>query len=119
MKEKKLSLTSQIFIGLLSGLVLGFLVHYFLPAGPFKDRFLINGVFQLFGTGFIRLMQMLVVPLVFFSIVTGAMSIRGYQTPRKGGFKDPGLLYPHYSFSHYHCPGLFSIDQPWRRPKLV
>ena len=87
MKEKKLSLTSQIFIGLLSGLVLGVLVHYFLPAGPFKDRFLINGVFQLFGTGFMRLMQMLVVPLVFFSIVTGAMSIGDTKRLGKVGLK--------------------------------
>ena len=87
MKEKKLSLTSQIFIGLLSGLVLGVLVHYFLPSGPFKDRFLINGVFQLFGTGFMRLMQMLVVPLVFFSIVTGAMSIGDTKRLGKVGLK--------------------------------
>lgn len=87
MKEKKLSLTSQIFIGLLSGLVLGVLVHYFLPAGPFKDRFLINGLFQLFGTGFMRLMQMLVVPLVFFSIVTGAMSIGDTKRLGKVGLK--------------------------------
>ena len=87
MKEKKLSLTSQIFIGLLSGLVLGVLVHYFLPAGPFKDRFLINGLFQLFGTGFMQLMQMLVVPLVFFSIVTGAMSIGDTKRLGKVGLK--------------------------------
>lgn len=43
---------------------------------PFiKNTILINNIFYLGGTGFIRLMKMLVVPLVFFSIVVGVASI--------------------------------------------
>lgn len=91
MNKKKLSLTSQIFIGLLLGLVLGVAVHYWLPDGYFKNTILINGIFQLFGTGFMRLMQMLVVPLVFFSIVTGAMSIGDTKRLGKVGLKTLGL----------------------------
>lgn len=40
-----------------------------------KDIILINNVFYLGGNGFIKLMKMLVVPLVFFSIVVGTASI--------------------------------------------
>ena len=40
-----------------------------------KDIILINNVFYLGGNGFIKLMKMLVVPMVFFSIVVGTASI--------------------------------------------
>lgn len=39
-------------------------------------KILVDGVFFLFGQGFIRLLQMLVVPLVFFSIATGVMQMK-------------------------------------------
>ena len=43
---------------------------------PFiKNVVLIDNVFYLGGNGFIKLMKMLVVPLVFFSIVVGVASI--------------------------------------------
>lgn len=87
MKKNKLSLTSQIFLGLFLGVVLGISLHYLVPAGPLKDDILVGGVFNLFGTGFMRLMQMLVVPLVFFSIVTGAMSIGDTKKLGKVGIK--------------------------------
>ena len=48
---------------------------------------LVNGVFDVLGQGFIRLMQMLVVPLVFFSLVTGAMSMGDTKKLGKIGVK--------------------------------
>ncbi len=76
MKEKKqLGLTTQIFIGLIGGAIVGLILNYLVPNGTFKDTVLINGVFYVVGQGFIRLMQMLVVPLVFSSLVCGSMSI--------------------------------------------
>jgi Na+/H+-dicarboxylate symporter len=75
-KEKKqLGLTTQIFIGLIGGAIVGLILNYLVPNGTFKDTVLINGVFYVVGQGFIRLMQMLVVPLVFSSLVCGSMSI--------------------------------------------
>lgn len=74
-KKEKLSLTSKIFIGLILGAVVGIIINKFLPNGHIKDDILVGGAFRLVGDGFIRAMQMLVVPLVFSSLVTGSMSM--------------------------------------------
>lgn len=74
-KEKTLGLTSKIFIGLIGGAIVGLILNYLVPAGSFRDTVIINGIFYVIGQGFIRLMQMLVVPLVFSSLVCGSMSI--------------------------------------------
>lgn len=75
MEKKKLGLTTKIFIGLITGAIFGILLNYFVPSGSLKDDIIINGVLYVIGQGFIRLMQMLVVPLVFCSLVCGSMSI--------------------------------------------
>ena len=62
--KKKMGLSTQIFIALLAGAICGVCVHYFLKEGYFRDTILVGGVFYVLGQGFIRLMQMLVVPLV-------------------------------------------------------
>ncbi len=80
---KKMGLTTQIFIGLLAGAVVGILINYFMPAGHIRDDIIIGGVLYVVGQGFIRLMQMLVVPLVFCSLVCGSMSIG--DTKKLGG----------------------------------
>lgn len=71
----RLGLTSQILLALVLGLLAGVALHYLAPAGALRDDMLVDGVFYLVGQGFIRLMQMLVVPLVFCSIVCGAAAI--------------------------------------------
>lgn len=71
----RLGLTSQILLALVLGLLAGVALHYLAPAGTLRDDMLVGGVFYLVGQGFIRLMQMLVVPLVFCSIVCGAAAI--------------------------------------------
>lgn len=73
--EKKLGLTTLIFISLLLGAGFGIILHYWIPEGYVRDTVIINGVFYVVGNGFLRAMQMLVVPLVFCSIVCGSMSI--------------------------------------------
>ena len=74
-KKGKLSLTSKIFIGLIAGAIFGIVLNYCVPGGYVKDTIIVGGVLYIIGQGFIRLMQMLVVPLVFCSLVCGAMSI--------------------------------------------
>ena len=74
-KKKKTGLTTKIFIALILGAIVGIILNYFVPAGNIRDNFIINGVLYVVGQGFIRLMQMLVVPLVFCSLVCGSMSI--------------------------------------------
>ena len=85
--KKKLSLSTIIFIALLTGAIFGILIHYFIPEGYFRDTILINGILYVFGNGFIRLMQMLVVPLVFCSLVCGAMAIGDTKTLGTVGVK--------------------------------
>ena len=85
--RRKLGLTSWIFIALGLGLVVGVILHYAVPAGFLRDDVLVNGVFYVVGQGFLRLMQMLVVPLVFCSIVCGAASIGDTKTLGSIGVK--------------------------------
>lgn len=87
-KEKKgLGLSTKIFIALLVGAIFGVVIHYVIPASDIKDKFLVEGVLYVIGQGFIRLMQMLVVPLVFCSLVCGSMAIGDTKTLGKVGVK--------------------------------
>lgn len=85
--KKKMSITKQIFIALILGLFTGMLLHYVVPAGTIRDQFIINGVFYVFGNGFLRAMQMLVVPLVLCSLIVGTMSIGDTKSMGKIGAK--------------------------------
>ena len=79
-KQRKLGLTSVILIALALGIVCGVIFHYIITTGNVRDDIFVNGIFYVVGQGFIRLMQMLVVPLVFCSIVCGAASIGDTKT---------------------------------------
>lgn len=74
-KNRKLGLTTRIFIALLLGALAGVILHYVVPSGHIKDEIIINGIFYVVGQGFIRLMQMLVAPLVLCSLICGSMAI--------------------------------------------
>ena len=86
-EKKKVGLSTKIFIALLTGAVAGVLIHYFMPDSSFKNDILMNGILYVLGNGFIRLMQMLVVPLVFCSLVCGSMAIGDTKTLGKVGIK--------------------------------
>lgn len=73
--QKSFGLTTKIFIALILGAMFGIILHYAVPSSHIKDDILVEGVLYIVGQGFIRLMKMLVVPLVFCSIVCGSMSI--------------------------------------------
>lgn len=74
-QKKKMSITSWILLSLVLGVVVGIVLSFVVPDGSPVDNVLIEGVFYVCGQWFIRLMQMLVVPLVFCSIVCGAASM--------------------------------------------
>ncbi|MEE8716934.1 MAG: dicarboxylate/amino acid:cation symporter [Coriobacteriales bacterium] len=73
--KKKGNVTAWILFSLAAGIIVGIICNYAIPQGSQADQVLIEGVFYFVGQGFIRLMQMLVVPLVFCSIVMGAASM--------------------------------------------
>ena len=86
-KKKALGLSTTIFISLIAGALFGILLHYAIPESDFKTNVIIEGVLYVCGQGFIRLMQMLVVPLVFCSLVCGSMAIGDTKTLGKVGVK--------------------------------
>ena len=86
-EKKKLSLTSKIFIGLIAGVICGVIFNLFVPASYVRDTIIIDGICYVIGNGFIKLMKMLVVPLVFCSLVCGAFAIGDTKTLGKVGGK--------------------------------
>ena len=85
--KKKLDLSTKIFASLIIGALCGVALHYLVPQSSFRDDVIIEGVFYVIGQGFIRLMQMLVVPLVFCSLICGSMAIGDTKTLGKVGIK--------------------------------
>lgn len=87
---KSLGLSVKVLIALALGIVAGIIV-YTLPQGVFRDTVLINGAFQLVGQIFLRSIMMLVVPLVFVSLVTGAASMGDVKKLGRVGVKTIGF----------------------------
>ena len=74
-KIKQISLGNWMLIGMILGFIVGLILNFYVTNPLIRDIILVDNVFYLGGTGFIKLMKMLVVPLVFFSIVVGVASI--------------------------------------------
>jgi Na+/H+-dicarboxylate symporter len=72
---------TRIFVGLILGGILGIIAGY---VPDLKDFF--SGNFsKFFGDIFVRLLKMIVVPVMFFSLITGAASITPKEIGRTGG----------------------------------
>lgn len=76
---KKLSMTSKILIGIIAGLITGLVLHLYFPDVFTKMN---DWAFDPVGQIFIKAIKMIVVPLVFFSIASGAA---GIADPKKLG----------------------------------
>lgn len=90
-KKKKLSDTGKILLGLIFGAVFGIILNYLVPDSSIKNDIVINGVLYVIGNGFLKLMKMLVVPLVFTSLICGAAAIGDTKTLGKVGVKTIAL----------------------------
>lgn len=66
--------TGLILLGLITGILFGFILKI-VPEGMIRDTILVDGVLRLVGSGFINLIKMIVVPLVFFSLICGISSL--------------------------------------------
>lgn len=87
-KERKhMGLTSRIFLALVLGAAMGVMLNYGFLGETVGETFLVQGLFLVIGQGFIRLMRMLVVPLVFCSLVCGSMSAGDTRKMGKTGVK--------------------------------
>jgi len=90
-ETRKFGLSTAIFISLLVGALFGIVIFYWIPDGYFRNTILVDGVLYVVGQGFIRLMQMLLIPLVFCSLVCGSMAIGDVGNLGKMGIKTIGF----------------------------
>lgn len=84
------NLTSKIFISIGLGVLFGVFLNTLEPSS-FKDDFLLGGILKLLGTGFLNLIKMLVVPLVFTSLICGASSMDDVKKLGRIGGKTLGF----------------------------
>ncbi|MCG9723608.1 dicarboxylate/amino acid:cation symporter [Shewanella sp. Isolate7] len=84
------SLSTRIFIGLFSGLILGSIIQYFLADVGFFSGTLVE-VASGIGTMFVNMIMMMVVPLVFVSIVCGVLELDDLKSFGRLGSKTFGF----------------------------
>ena len=84
-KLRNISLGNWIFISMILGLIVGLFLNFYVDDYFIKNIILMDNIFYVCGNGFIKLLRMLVVPLVFFSIVVGVASISDIRKLSKIG----------------------------------
>ena len=80
MLETPKNLTRNILLGMFFGFALGSIAYYFDFIPSSLENFIQVYVFNLGGAIFINLLKMLIVPLVFFSLVSGISSLSNLQS---------------------------------------
>ena len=83
---KNLKLIHKVFIGLISGIIVGALL-YPMKENPIVSRYIVSGLFEFLGQGFLRLVKMIIVPLVFASLVTGTAAMNDVKKLGRIGIK--------------------------------
>lgn len=68
---KKLSSAKKVLVGMLLGILLGVVLNLTVASDPFVQKYVVGLLFNVGGGIFTNLIQMMVVPLVFFSLITG------------------------------------------------
>jgi len=91
--EKKMSLTSKVLIGMGLGIAIGLIINLLglNGEGSFINEYVVNGFFHIVGKMFVTALKMLVVPLVFFSLITGVLGIGDIGALGKVGGKSFAL----------------------------
>lgn len=89
-KKHHFALTNKILIGMVSGIILGSLLHYF-NHWPQLNAILVEGVFATGGEIFFATMKMLVVPIVLVSLVCGVCHLKNIRQLGFLGLKTVGL----------------------------
>jgi Na+/H+-dicarboxylate symporter len=92
-KAQKMTLTTKVLIGMGLGISVGLLINLLdlNSEGAFVNTYLVNGLFFIVGKMFVTGLTMLVVPLVFFSLITGVIGIGDIGSLGKVGGKSFAL----------------------------
>lgn len=110
--KKSTSLTTWILISLVAGIIAGLVCSVFVPENSTFDTVVIEGVLYVLGQWFIRLMQMIVVPLVFCSIVCGAASMSDPKMLGKVGLGTIAMYLLTTALAVVIALGLAYVTQP-------
>ncbi|MEX2450363.1 MAG: dicarboxylate/amino acid:cation symporter, partial [Rhodospirillales bacterium] len=81
------TVTTQIFIAMIAGLIVGILFHFIIPHVPFVKDYVVDGLLNMIGAIFVAALKMLVVPLVFVSLVCGVTSLADIRAVGRIGGK--------------------------------
>jgi len=91
MIETPKNLTKNILLGMFFGLLFGAVIFYLDPLPEYLTFFIGTYLFNLGGDIFINLLKLMIVPLVFFSLVTGISSLGSLKSLGNITLKTIGL----------------------------
>lgn len=84
LRKKKKSFTTRVFVALIAGLVFGILLQTLFGFGSEVIQFAMRWI-GLVGTGYVRLLRMIVMPLIFISILTAFITQRSKNLGKTTG----------------------------------
>ena len=92
-EKKKMTLTTKVLIGMALGILTGLAINFagLNAEGTFVGDYIVNGLFHIIGKMFVTALKMLVVPLVFFSLISGVIGIGDIKELGKVGAKSFSL----------------------------
>ncbi|MCM3783557.1 L-cystine transporter [Neobacillus mesonae] len=91
MQKKHISFTKRVFTGLGLGLVFGVLLQLIYGASSGVIKTSVDW-FSIVGSGYVSLLQMIVIPLIVVSIISAIMNLKGNQNIGKMSFSIIGTL---------------------------
>lgn len=88
-----MTLTSKVLLAMALGILVGLLINLsgINVEGGLTHEYIVGGLFYIIGTMFITALKMLVVPLVFFSLISGVLGIGDIRKLGSVGLKSFGL----------------------------
>ncbi len=88
-----MSLTAKVLWAMLLGIIVGLIINIagFNTPESFTNEYVVGGLFYIMGKMFITALKMLVVPLVFFSLISGVLGIGDIRKLGNVGLKSFGL----------------------------
>ncbi|MDQ7083825.1 MAG: dicarboxylate/amino acid:cation symporter [Sulfurovum sp.] len=110
-----MSLTSKVLWAMLFGIIIGLIINMtgVNTQGSFVHEYIVGGLFMIVGTMFITALKMLVVPLVFFSLISGVLGIGDVRKLGSVGLKSFGLYMMTTAIAIATAIGLASVILPW------
>jgi len=110
-----MTLTTKVLWAMLLGIIIGLIINMtgLNSEGSFVNEYIVGGLFFIVGKMFITALKMLVVPLVFFSLISGVLGIGDVRKLGSVGLKSFGLYMLTTAIAIATAIGLASIILPW------